>query len=359
MFRHRVNEFEVVLTIVPRGPLLIAEGEQESPPGHELSPHLSFAEGVEEATALLKDRPKAEKEEEGGVDNRFVRTDRRRGREPFVPGSSLKGVLRQRAERLARTVGQGCCDPFAASGDTPGDREMSCSARIEEKRQRALEDEERGLTGAEVYRTACPVCRLFGCLGLASRIQVTDGYLIEEPGELPSRDGVGIDRRRGGAREKVKFENEVLEQGTFCAHLRLRNFELWQLGTLAYLLDDLAAGRIRLGHGTHRGMGKISAEIDKAWLTYFGARARRAEPDRVVVQGLGALLAAAGFPELEGYGFASDEGVPIEGVKGERNGFRYRWFFPPAQQEALWAAVAPLWDGFAGPRRVEVEGRAT
>jgi hypothetical protein len=128
---------------------------------------------------------------------------------------------------------------------------------------------------------------------------------------------------------------------------------------LAYLLDDLAAGRIRLGHGTHRGMGKISAEIEKAWLTYFGIRARHAEPDRVVVQGLGALTASSGLPDLAGYGLACDEGMPIEGVQGERDGLRYRWLFPPAQQEELWAAVAPLWESFVGREPGDGEGRVT
>jgi CRISPR-associated RAMP protein (TIGR02581 family) len=358
MLRHRVSEFEVILDIIPQGPLLIVEGEQEPLPDHALSTGLSFAEGVEEALEFVQDRPTPEKEEKGGVDNVFVRTDRNSGDEPFVPGSSLKGVLRHRAEQLARTMGQGCCNPFARVDEVADEAEVSCSVRIEQRRK-ALAEQERELAGHEIYCMACPICRLFGCLGLASRLQVADGYLVGGSYQSASRDGVGIDRRRGGAREKVKFQNEVLEAGRFRTGLRVRNFELWQLGVLAYLLDDLISGRIRLGHGTHRGMGEISVEIQSVQLTYFGSHALRSDPDRVVVSGLGTLAAESGLAHTEAYGFVSDEEVSIKGVRGQRDGLRYCWLFPPAQQEQLWAAVAPLWRDLAGARHWDAEGRVT
>jgi len=346
MLRQRVNEFEVVLDIIPQGPLLIVEGEQEPPPTVSLSEDVAFDEGVAEVLERLRQRPQVEKEEVGDIDARFVRTRRNCDAEPFVPGSSLKGILRQRAEQLARTMGRGCCDPFAESSDVADQREVSCSARIEQRR-RVLAAEDQNLPEPEVYRLACPVCRLFGCLALASRLQVTDAYLVSGSYQISTRDGVGIDRRRGGAREGAKFRHEVLETGRFRTRLRIRNFELWQLGLLAYLLDDLIEGRIRLGHGTHRGLGKIGAEVREVTLTYFGARTLHAQPDRVEVLGIGRLAAETGLSNAEAYGFASEDGVLIEGVSGERDGLRYHWRFQPAQQEQLWAGVAPLWQEFA------------
>lgn len=342
MLRERVNEFEVVLDIIPRGPLLIVEGEQRPSPAVSLSEDVAFDEGVAEALELLKRRPQVEKEEVGGIDAFFVRTRRNGGAEPFIPGSSLKGTLRQRAEQLARTMGRGCCDPFARSGDIAGQTEVSCSVRIEQRRQ-ALAADNRTLQGPEVYRLACPVCKIFGCLALASRLQITDGYLVEGFSEISTRDGVGIDRQRGGAREKAKFRHEVLEAGRFRTRLRVRNFELWQLGLLAYLLDDLIESRIRLGHGTHRGLGKIGAQVQEMTLTYFGARVLHAEPDRVEVLGMGSLAAETGLHDAEAYGFTSEDGILIKDVSGKRDGLRYRWYFQPAQQEQLWAGVAPLW----------------
>jgi CRISPR-associated RAMP protein (TIGR02581 family) len=322
--------------------LLIVQGEQEAPPTMVLAEAGTFDEGVQEALRHLQDRPSAEKEEAGGIDNFFVLTDRDGNEEPFIPGSSLKGVLRQRAEQLARTMGRGCCDPFAGPEDVVEEKDISCSVRIE-RRRKALADRGETLPGHEVYRMACPICKLFGCLGLAARIQVSDGYLVDDAFHLTSRDGVGIDRRRGGAREKAKFRNEVLETGRFRTRLHLRNYELWQLGLMAYLLDDLVCGQIRLGHGTHRGLGKITAETQEVTVTTFGRRALEAQSNKVELLGAGQLAAETGLPHAEAYGFQSDDGVRIDGAVGERDGLRYVWELPPAQQEQLWAAVALLW----------------
>lgn len=348
MLRYRINEFEVVVDIILDGPLLIAAGE-EPPPEHAFSASASFAEGVEEAVRFLRDRPAAGKEEEGGVDNEFVQTERNGEEQAFLPGSSLKGVLRQRAEQLARTMGQGCCDPFAQIGDGSDEKEVSCSARIEQQR-RTLAEQERRLAGHEVYRMACPVCKVFGCLGLASRLAIGDAYVTGNSSRLGTRDGVGIDRRRGGAREKVKFKNEVMESGRFRSHLRVRNFELWQLGLLAHVLDSLVRGAIRVGHGTHRGLGQVFAEIQSIKLSTFGDHALSAQPDRAVIAGLGTLAAGAGVPDVEAYGFTADEVLSIDGVQGERDGLRYWWVFPPPQQEILWSAVAARWRDYPGAK---------
>lgn len=358
MLRYRVNEFAVTFDVIPRGPLLIVMGEQASSPEHVLSPGKPFADGVEEALELLQHRPRPEKEEEGGVDNHFVQTDRNGQREPFLPGSSLKGVLRSRAEKLARTMGQGCCDPFETIDAVTDGAAVSCSARVEQRRK-ALADEEEQLLGPEIYRMACSVCKLFGCLGLASRLQIADAYLVEGSFKTAHRDGVGIDRQRGAAREKLKFQNEVLEAGRFRTHLRVRNFELWQLGMIAYLLDDLIHSRIRLGQGKHRGLGKVSAQIQNVQITHFGARALHAHPDRLLVSGAGTLAASQGIPDIAAYGFRSCEGVFVQGVQGARDGLRYRWTFPCRQQEALWAAVAPLWQNYHAPAQSREERRPT
>jgi len=48
-----------------------------------------------------------------GPDMAFVLTYRAGHREPYLPGSSLKGVIRSHAERIARTLkSPSACEPF-------------------------------------------------------------------------------------------------------------------------------------------------------------------------------------------------------------------------------------------------------
>src|SRR5581483_1816282 len=77
-------------------------------------------------------------------------------------------------------------------------------------------------------------------------------------------DGVGIDRLTGGASHGAKFELEVMSTGAiFETDIHLRNFEIWQLGMLFIVLQDLADELIRIGSGRSRGLGKVTAQISE------------------------------------------------------------------------------------------------
>ena len=83
MLKQLVNECVIELHIIPEGPLLIKSG-----------------------IATLS-----------GPDMAFVKVWRNGTEEVYLPGSSLKGVLRSHAERIARTLNeQAACDPFAKQG---------------------------------------------------------------------------------------------------------------------------------------------------------------------------------------------------------------------------------------------------
>jgi hypothetical protein len=47
----------------------------------------------------------------------------------------------------------------------------------------------------------------------------------------------------------------------FETDIHLRNFEIWQLGMLFVVLQDLADELIRIGSGRSRGLGKVTAQI--------------------------------------------------------------------------------------------------
>jgi len=264
-----------------------------------------------------------------GPDMTFVRTHRHGSDEAFIPGSSLKGILRSHAERIARTLKQRSVCGVFREADVAG-----CSWRVS------------GDNGRGDYRASCPACRLFGSTHWKGRFRPGDAYLVEEDRDVEPeiRDGVGIDRVSGGASRGAKFDLEVMPAGvTFHTQLALVNFECWQLGWVAYVVRDLMDQRVRLGTGTSRGLGRVKASLDAVTLEYIGA------PDGLdeTLPGIGAL---ASDNERRDYGLVEDDRVPRpDGLNLSRpaGSLRTQTELRDAKaQNALLAAMAPAWDDY-------------
>jgi len=211
------NEAVLVLELHPRAPLLIKAG----------------GEG---ASALDPTVP----------DMNFVRT-KRSGQEPevYIPGSSLRGVVRSYAERLLRSVrSELACDPTNTKrgGEVA---KPACFAR----------GNTTAVSGFDAYNDSCPACRLFGNTALAGRVRVDDFY-VQGESLLERRYGVAIDRVTGAVAQGP-FELETLTEGTFEGRITLRNFTLGQLGLLAAVLLDISDGLVPLGFGKSRGLGRV------------------------------------------------------------------------------------------------------
>ncbi|HZS75779.1 MAG TPA: CRISPR-associated RAMP protein Csx7 [Ktedonobacteraceae bacterium] len=209
-----------------------------------------------------------------GPDMTPVLTNRNGKQEVFIPGSSLKGVFRSHIEKIVCSLkSRVVCYPFELNNrevresisdmtQLQNDYRESCGgmfnqyARRGEENRRTLEDRTD-----LVYAASCPTCRLFGSTAFIGRIAISDAYLVsEEAREL--RDGVGIDRLTGGASHGAKFDLEVVSEGVvFETTIHLRNFEIWQLGMLFIVLQDMENELLRLGSGRSRGLGQVKAEI--------------------------------------------------------------------------------------------------
>lgn len=160
---------------------------------------------------------------------------------PFIPGTSIAGVLRTLLTRLAL-----------------GLQEEPCNAL------------RRGVKGESFCK--CIVCRLLGDINPkddegsesnASRLLVFNAPLLEEVPPSLIRDGVGIERSTGAAARQgaVKFDLEVLPPGiSFFLRMELRDNE--ELSTkeeklLAAGLAEWKAGRLYLGGRRSQGMGSF------------------------------------------------------------------------------------------------------
>jgi CRISPR-associated RAMP protein (TIGR02581 family) len=185
---------------------------------------------------------------------------------PYIPGSSLKGVLRSAAEALLRGA------PFAGK---PGEAALwACQmmsgapcvthdhvVELREKKENepGREDVDAGREVAEaVWNASCTVCRLFGSLAMASRVRFPDLPLVGELPGMELRNGVGIDRDKGLAADKVLYDFEAVPPGTsFRLTVILDNPEDADAGLLLYLFHEMNEGNLALGGKTSRGLGQV------------------------------------------------------------------------------------------------------
>jgi CRISPR-associated RAMP protein (TIGR02581 family) len=210
-------------------------------------------------------------------DMQFVRTRHAQlGETIFIPGSSLKGTLRSYSEKIARTLEVLCCDPF--------NKTDSCSKRLEDL---AKESDSFG-----IYARSCVACKLYGSTNLAGRAAFADAYPtkpIDVAKQLTKRTAVAIDRVLGSV-AVGPFDFEALMSGDFETQIRVRNFELWQLGLLGLAVRDLCLGRIKVGYGKSRGFGSVSARLDKLELRSIAEGGLESKDGKLSIKGIGALL---------------------------------------------------------------------
>ncbi|MBU6349700.1 MAG: CRISPR-associated RAMP protein [Chloroflexi bacterium] len=262
MLKRLYNEARFALTITTKGPVLIRSGH----------PTLT------------------------GPDMTPVLTYRNNDWQVYLPGSSLKGVMRSHLEKVCRTLRPYppvVCNPFTMLQEKayveqgrlvcPEYADVFCGDKFERRSKETLRlksnrDEwkhipDNNLTPEVVYTDSCPICRLFGSTEFIGRVSINDAYLMSDirPRPTETRDGVGINRHTGGSSHGALFNLEAVSSNVaFCTDIHLRNFECWQLGMLLLVVQDMADGLVRIGSGRSRGMGSITASIGELTISYIG-----------------------------------------------------------------------------------------
>lgn len=312
MFKRLFNELVLYIDIEPADPILIKSG-----------------------VATIE-----------GPDMSFVVTYRAGEPIPYLPGSSLKGCIRSHAERLARTMmgdRASVCMPFAQrvndrwepAGATEADE--ACGSRWTDLEEGEADESKRQFSPAVIYRYSCPACRLFGSTHMLGRLSISDAYPIGGKPVVERRDGVGIDRFTGGASRGAKFDLQVVTSGCFRTRLDLRNFELWQLGWLSYVLWDLREENFWIGSGKSRGLGRVRGEIVKGRLSYLGGPL---PPERCIL-GVGSCYGAEGP-----YQFQYPDALEAVG-KYDRVGLRHTLSLDRASFWEVALRAGEKWQDFA------------
>jgi len=202
--------------------------------------------------------------EEGDDHDAVFTTVQQGGNETeYIPGSSIKGVIRAHAEKILRTLGGNACDIT--------DSANSCNKKLDDS-LRGISKEERY---QEILENSCSICNLFGNSYLASRIQFDDAFFEEAPVKKPF-DHVAIDRFTGGAMEGKLFSDLPVVKGKFKIRFVVKRPTYFDRVLIAFILRDLMEGfpPIRFGYGKSKGYGElkfIKASINDAKLEKGGS----------------------------------------------------------------------------------------
>jgi CRISPR/Cas system CSM-associated protein Csm3 (group 7 of RAMP superfamily) len=250
---HKATFLEGTLrfTITPDGPILIKAGESS---------------GVDPTLP----------------DMRFVRSQG----QIYIPGPSLKGVVRAQAERICRSLDSAALqnqkrqarvsafdsdEPLIPLADNPLGVGATYSGldNMDYSSGRAIEAMNLPV-GTErtaiIYRRSSFVSQVFGNTALAARVRFADAMAVDEivPEE---RNGVAIDRIYGSV-AVGPFNYEVVVNGSFTSRIDFKNVTLAQLALLGLALRDLAEGRVGIGFGKSRGLGRVKINFDDMTLRY-------------------------------------------------------------------------------------------
>ncbi|MBU4076102.1 MAG: hypothetical protein KKI06_05270 [Euryarchaeota archaeon] len=153
--------------------------------------------------------------------------------EPYIPGSSLKGVLRSTVERIIRTFNEKeSCISIGAGQKPCGD---------------------------------CISCAIFGSMDAGAKVRVRDAHLLNKSGilvkeqphcaTLYDRDLNPIKDYKNRVKTSLRMEETVASGVCFNIQIDIDNAKDIEIGLVLLALDEFNKKRIQLGGGASRGNG--------------------------------------------------------------------------------------------------------
>jgi CRISPR-associated RAMP protein (TIGR02581 family) len=204
---------------------------------------------------------------------------------PYIPGSSLKGVLRGFLESVADTCERGAC-----SENLGLQKKEERDEKIEELKNGLAEKELEGkgasakvrvdgngdeLLARYIEKESCIACRLFGSGIMAGKVKISDATLSEPEKWLGTdlRTGNAIDRDTHTTVDGALFDTETIPPGTtFKFRIIAENLsnavdghashseDISEADCLGQILAYFAQGGISVGGRSRAGLGGVSAE---------------------------------------------------------------------------------------------------
>jgi len=156
---------------------------------------------------------------------------------PYIPGSSLKGVMRSEIERVFRSIGEEVCEiPNVHDGKDGNDY--------------------------------CAVCGIFGGMGLSAHVRVNDAFPLKENVTISLKPGVAINRTLGTAQSGALYNMEIVHPSQlFNFKMIIDNIPIVDAQdgdkrsqALHFILQKMLSGNFAIGKKTSSGLGDITLE---------------------------------------------------------------------------------------------------
>lgn len=220
---------------------------------------------------------------------------------PFIPGSSLKGALRSTIEKIVPGLPASANLFSCALIDRPDSQVVQEPVEKGSKPtwprgvcptiwqkgltllRRENPDWDREIVEAAIDNL-CSTCLLFGSPLAAARLNVSDLYMPAEEwaGVIQTRDGVAIDRDSEKARDRLKYDFEVVPaSASFNLEIVLENATAQDLQLICIGLSEFVHGFGVIGGKRSRGLGVSLLEDLHVWeLELVGAGIDETERNR-------------------------------------------------------------------------------
>ena len=170
--------------------------------------------------------------------------------QPYIPGSSLKGLMRTASERVAHVITDQSACFLQDGGCSPQKKSPAIKELIEKSK-----DEEKIYTA--IYSALCPVCQTYGGGTIASKVKFNH-VTFAEPVKTRARTSNRIDRKTGTAAGGALFSYEYIAADTqFKMVIEAENMTKMNLQILAGALAQLEQNTLRIGGKQAKGLGQI------------------------------------------------------------------------------------------------------
>ncbi len=184
----------------------------------------------------------------------------------FIPGSSLKGVLRSEVERMMKSAKNWyACDPL--------DRKNTCGKRIEKVVHNGKAVKLSSLSNHEIMKHLilkrrkkekglCGACVLFGSTAMKGQCSISD-FIPDTTVPILTRTSTAISRENGSVYKRALFPILYVPHGyVFRGSIRISaDKELVRF--IAGALYALHSGLLSLGAYTSKGFGLVSVEVSR------------------------------------------------------------------------------------------------
>lgn len=189
---------------------------------------------------------------------------------PFIPGSSFKGALRSTVEKLAPNLPGFTTCALIERDEKEIKSEMETAEATNQppvcstirQAEFAKKRREKPAEASTLIQTAldelCDTCRLFGSPFAAAHLNVNDLYMPDKDwgSIIQRRDGVAIDRDSEKAKDRLKYDFEVVPaSAAFSMEIVLENATPKDLQLICVGLSEFVHGFGVIGGKRSRGLG--------------------------------------------------------------------------------------------------------